>query len=69
MAISQAQHVRQALFKKVKHVVPADLWIAGAAQPGETQHVITVVSDEYALKQLRDCIEKREQWFLEERLP
>ena len=54
--ILQAQHVRQALFKKVKHEVPEDLWIAGAAQPGVPQHVTAVVSEEFALKQLHDCI-------------
>ena len=52
--IAHAQHVRQALFKKVKLAVPADLWIAGAAQPGETQHVTTVVSEEYALNLFRE---------------
>ena len=52
--IAHAQHVRQALFKEVKLAVPADLWIAGAAQPGETQHVTTVVSEEYALNLFRE---------------
>ena len=65
LAISQAQHVKQALFKNVKHIVPEDLWIAGAAQPGETQHVTAVVSEEYALKQLRDYIKKQEHWLFE----
>ena len=41
---------------------PQDLWIPGASQPGEEQHVEAVVSEVFVLKQVKEVIEFRGTW-------
>ena len=55
--------------KKKKHAVQEDIWIPGASQPGEQQHVEAVVSTVYVLKQIKDVIEFRETWLRQNNLP
>ena len=65
----QANALRALLFAKTKHPIPEDLWILGAAQPEEAQHVTAVVSENYVLQQLKAVIELRERWLVSENLP
>jgi hypothetical protein len=65
----ETKDVQRLLFHKRKHVVPEDLWIPGAAPPGEKQHVTTIVSKQYVLSQLYKVIRKREEWLNQNTLP
>ena len=49
--------------------VSQDLWIPGASQPGEEQHVEAVVSEMFVLKQLKAAIQLRETWLEQNGLP
>jgi len=69
MALKEAGELRRVLFAKVKHRVPDDLWIPGASQPGEEQHVVAVVSREHVLRQLQGVIELRHEWLEMHGLP
>ena len=46
----ELKQLRLLLFRKAKHPVDKELWIPGAAQPGEQQHVETVVSEMVVLR-------------------
>jgi len=65
----EAKELRSLLFAKKKHPVSVDVWMPGAAQPGETQYVNAVVSEVYVLRQLRGVIDLRETWLKEQGLP
>ena len=65
----ETKDLQRLLFSKRQHAVPEDLWIPGAAPHGETQHVAAVVSEQYAVSQLREVIRKREEWLEREGLP
>ena len=62
-------HLRTLLFRKSKLPVPQDVWIPGASQPGEEQHVEAVVSGMYVLRQIKAVIELRATWLREKNLP
>ena len=49
--------------------VEQDIWIPGATQPGEQQHVEAVASEVFVLKQIKDVIELRETWLRQNNLP
>ena len=65
----ELKQLRLLLFRKKKHPVDKDLWIPGAAQPGEEQHVEAVVSEMFVLQQLKEVIELRETWLRQQGLP
>ena len=65
----ELQQLRMLLFRKRKLPVARDLWIPGAAQPGEQQYVETIVSETFVLQQIKDVIQKREEWLVQQRLP
>ena len=52
-----------------KFAVEQDLWIPGASQPGDEQHVEAVVSEVYVLERLKEVIELRERWLHLKSLP
>ena len=66
---NESKHFRALLFGKQKHPVDKDLWIPGAAQPGEQQHVEAVVSEVFVLQQIKKGIELRETWLRQNNLP
>jgi len=65
----EAMELRSLLFAKKKYPVEDDVWMPGASQPGETQYVNAVVSEVYALQQLKGVIDLRETWLKEQALP
>ena len=56
------KQLRPLLFRKTKLPVPQDLWIPGASDHGEQQHVEAVVSEMFVLEQIKRVIEFRETW-------
>ena len=69
LTLTQVDRLRRILFAKVKIPVPQDVWIDGASEPGEQQHVNAVVSRNHVLRQLQRVMELRHEWLEQKGLP
>lgn len=63
------RHLRQIIFKQVKHPVPADIFAVGDLQPAAEPMIEGVVSEAYTACRVKNTVKTRDAWLRQRGLP